>query len=100
MCKSHPRETLPQVVRLHVTANVYVVNHVHIRCCLFVLQVLAKFLGLLTFCPNWGISASDAASTRNESPLANANEEVSHEGRHSLSSCWPTIKYSSILRRV
>ena len=25
-------------------------------------QVLAKFLGLLTFCPNWGIPVSDIAS--------------------------------------
>ncbi|CAM9972115.1 unnamed protein product [Ectocarpus sp. 4 AP-2014] len=40
------------------------------------LKVLAKFLGLLTFSPNWGISALDSASSRHEPPLASTNEQV------------------------
>lgn len=48
-------------------------NHIH-GC--FFSQVLAKFLGLLTFSPNWGISALDSASSRHEPPLASANEQV------------------------
>eukprot|EP00752_Nemacystus_decipiens_P010018 g8932.t1 len=40
------------------------------------LKVLAKFLGLLTFRPNWGVPASEAASTTYEAPLASADEKV------------------------
>ncbi|CAM9308474.1 unnamed protein product [Hapterophycus canaliculatus] len=43
------------------------------------LKVLAKFLGLLTFCPNWGISASDMASTAHEFHVGRAAEEACHE---------------------
>ena len=38
--------------------------------------MLAKFLGLLTFSSNWGVSASDAAPTANESPYAGGKEQV------------------------
>ncbi|CAN0383711.1 unnamed protein product [Ectocarpus sp. 12 AP-2014] len=44
------------------------------------LKVLAKFLGLLTFSPNWGISALDSASSRHEPPLASANEQAQTTG--------------------
>ncbi|CAM9114119.1 unnamed protein product, partial [Ectocarpus fasciculatus] len=44
------------------------------------LKVLAKFLGLLTFCPNWGISALDSASSRHEPPLASANKQAQTTG--------------------
>eukprot|EP00903_Cladosiphon_okamuranus_P015729 g14518.t1 len=40
------------------------------------LKVLAKFLGLLTFRPNWGVPASDAASTTCMPPLPSAHEKV------------------------
>lgn len=48
----------------------------HMRLGWFVSQVLAKFLGLLTFRPNWGVPASDAASTSHERPLRSVNEKV------------------------
>lgn len=57
----------------------YILYHIRCSCGVCVSQVLAKFLGLLTFYPNWGISASDGASTRNELPLANTNKEVCHK---------------------
>ncbi|CAB1106654.1 unnamed protein product [Ectocarpus sp. CCAP 1310/34] len=44
------------------------------------LKVLAKFLGLLTFSPNWGISALDSASSRHEPPLASTNDQAQMTG--------------------
>ncbi|CAM9099606.1 unnamed protein product [Ectocarpus sp. 6 AP-2014] len=44
------------------------------------LKVLAKFLGLLTFSPNWGISVLDSTSSRHEPPLASANEQAHTTG--------------------
>lgn len=44
-------------------------------------QVLAKFLGLLTFCPNWGISVPDAVSTTPELNVRHTNENARHEGK-------------------
>lgn len=49
--------------------------------CWFVSQVYAKFLGLLTFRPNWGVPATDAASTTYEPRLPSAKEKVRHNGR-------------------
>lgn len=39
-------------------------------------QVLAKFLGLLTFCPNWGIPVSDIASNLHEGPSSYTDKKV------------------------
>lgn len=50
--------------------------------CWFISQVLAKFLGLLTFRPNWGVPASDAPSTTYEPPIASGHEKVRHKGKN------------------
>lgn len=39
-------------------------------------QVLAKFLGVLTFAPNWGVPASDVSSILREDPMAHIDRTV------------------------
>lgn len=43
-------------------------------------QVLAKFLGLLTFSPNWGIPVSDVASNLHEGPSSYTDKKVCYAG--------------------